>query len=269
MSETEPPKPETPPTPAPDPERVKLEASLEEARQRILQAETRAAYAAGAAVAATRQQPPQAGPDPLDVYSKNDLTMSPDEKRAALSAAMQGAARVAEERAYQRASQEAASRQGQMERQFALNSVMASDPEILKPENQSKFGAAVTKVQMEAAQRGEQLDPMQTALRARDEYNRLFKAFGTQRPPFVEGASRPDLAQPLQAQQQITPQSVLEKTYGRKAGEIKPLVDPNDTAAMDQFNLDYVNGKNAPLFKRGLVTGLDNILAQNAKAENA
>lgn len=268
MSETNPETPaETPATPPPDSERARLEQQLEAARNQVMDANARAAYAQGAAqaVAANAQRPRQSGPDPLDDYSKNDLTMTPEEKRRALASAIDGRARAAEERSNANMEQRLAYERTNMEQRFALDSVVASMPELADPRNAGKFGAAITKAKMEAEAQGIQMSPMQLAQKAKEEYNTLFKSQSAGRPPFVEGANRPDLSPGMQPQQYQgpTPQNALEKTYGIKANSIKPLVDPNDTASMDAFNMEYVQSKNKPLFARGVVSALENVLATN------
>ena len=261
-SQTDTPVEGQPEAPKVDPERARLEQVIEAERRRAAAAEAQAAYAAGMAQAAAQRQPEAPRVDPLEDYSKNDLTMSPEEKRRALASAIGGAARMAEERAAQKFEQRMAWERANMEQKFALDSVIAAQPELADPRNAGKFGAAITKVKMEAEATGQQLSPMQLAQKAKEEYNTLFRPQGAPRPPFVEGANRPDLTPGMQQQQtQPTPQNQLEKTYGIKPGSIRPLVDPNDNQAMDAFNLEYVRGKNKPLFDKGINSSLENVQA--------
>lgn len=249
--------------PAQDPERERLEAAADAANRRASEAEQRAAYAAGVAESA-RNQPRESGPkmaDPLESFSQNDLTMTPDEKRRALASAIGLRLEAAQQKNRAEMEQRLAMERASMESRFALDMVVSQRPELSDPKNTPNFAASMTKAKYEADASGVTLSAAQLAQRAAVIYDQLFKPQGAPRPPFIEGAGRPDLQAPIQNQDQFTPQSALEKTYGMKKGTIRPMVDPHDTDAVTALNAEYIRAKNVPLFKRGVQSNLDAVLA--------
>ena len=245
----------------------RAEQGRAEAERRAMIAEQRAAYAAGAAEAMQAQRRPQApqGEDPLDRYTKESLTMSPEDARNALGRAMDIRAQAASVRQNQQLEQRLAIERASMEQKFALDMVTAQRPEFLDPRNAPNFAAAMTKAKYEADAQGIQLSPAQLTTRAVQVHDQLFKPQG-QRTPFVEGQSRPDLQQ--QQQQGAPPPntpSQIEKWYGAKPGMIRPPYDINDHEEMNALNMEYLHGKNDQLFKRGALSSINSVLATKSE----
>lgn len=255
----------TPPVdtaPAPDPEKEALLQQAARDRQRAELAEQRSAYAAGAMAAATArvQTPPV---DILDRYAREDLTLSPDDKKLMLDRAMRERAAQVQQVSDQRTEQRLQAALAAQESKFALNLVTAQRPELADPANAPKFGAAITRVKMEADARGEVLDSGTLAQRAGNAYDQMFPKPAGQRLPFTERATG-DMNQMTEAQMaefRRTPQSELEKRYGRKAGSIQPPIDFADSDAVHKLNMEYLHQKNGPLFKKGALSSLDLINA--------
>jgi hypothetical protein len=259
-------KTEPPPVePTPDPDKERLTAQAAESERRASIAEQRAAYAAGIAAAATRGAAPKPTPKPdiLDRYSKEDLTLSPEDKRNMLDTAMRERAaemtRASEQRLEQRLAQERAN----TESSIALEMVKAQRPELSDPKNVPLFGAAITKVQLEAQAAGQTLTPAQTAQLAGRAYDQMKPNTSGPKPPFTE-QPRGDAFSGLTEEQRLAfqrqPQSEIEKTYGQKSGSVRPPYNINDASEMENLNLEYVRAKNEPLFKRGVVSNMNEVL---------
>lgn len=259
-------KPETK-TETPPPEPAKPEITNEQVLAAVREANFRAMAAERRAMLideerSRRDVPP--APDPLDKYSQEDIVMSPDEKKRALAAAISGRAEDAVNRMRMEMEQRMAMRDQAMEGKMALDMVMATRPELSDPKNAPDFAAALTKAKYEADSAGIQLSPGQLTRKAAEIYDGVFRKDRPPVPtPYVEGASRPDLSQPIQGLEVVTSQSMLEKQYGQKKGTIREMYNPNDPVAMDSLNLEYIRAKNQPLLKKGVVTNLDTIRFQS------
>jgi hypothetical protein len=201
--------------------------------------------------------------DPLDKYSQEDIVMSPEEKKRALGNAISQRARVETADLEARMEQRMAFERQAMANQNAIDMVVAQRPELTDPKNSSSFGAALTKVKMDADSAGVQLSPAQMATKAMQVYDEVFKRTpgNAPMPPRLEGANRADLSQLPGGIEIITQQSMLEKKYGLKKGSVKEMYDSNDGAAIDGLNKDYLLAKNGPLFKRGALSNIDAVRA--------
>jgi hypothetical protein len=253
----EPEKPvEAPPAPA-GPTNEQLAAGIREANIRAMAAERAAMIAAGA------NRPPQPTPvDPLDKWSQEDIVMNPEEKKRLLGNAISQRARAETADLEARMEQRMAFERQAMANQNAIDMVIAQRPELTDPKNSSSFGAALTKVKMDADAAGQQLSPAQMATRALQTYDEVFrKNTNSPMPPRLEGGNRADLSQLPGGIEIVTHQSMLEKKYGLKKGSVKEMYDSNDGAAIDGLNRDYLQAKNGPLFKRGALSNIDAIRA--------
>ncbi len=238
-------------------------AAVREANYRAMAAERQAMLMAEERDRERRNDRPQA-PDPLDKYSQEDIVMSPDEKKRALAAAISGRAREEVDRMRGEMEGRLAMERHAMEGRVALDMVMASRPELSDPRNAPDFAASLTKAKYEADAQGQPLSPGQLTRRAAEIYDQTFrKDKQPPSPPYVEGASRPDLANPMHGIEIVTSQSQLEKQYGQKKGSIREMYNPNDPVQMDNLNLEYIRAKNQPLLKKGVVTNLDTIRFQS------
>jgi hypothetical protein len=200
--------------------------------------------------------------DILDRYSKEDLTLSPEDKRAMLDRAMRERARQEQQVSEQRSEQRLQAALAAQESKFALDLVTAQRPELADPRNAPNFAAAITKVRMEAEARGQNLSSSQLAQAAGVAYDQMFKPPAAPRPPFTEGANR-DMQGLTQEQQDAfrrQPQSEIEKMYGQKSGSVRPPYNINDPEDMNKLNLEYVRAKNEPLFKKGIMTNMNEVL---------
>lgn len=256
-------KPETPAEP-PKQEisNEQVLAAVREANYRAMAAERRALLLDEERV--RREDTRPQAPDPLDKYSQEDIVMSPDEKKRALSAAISGRAEEAVNRMRMEMDQKMAMRDHAMEGKVALDMVMATRPELSDPKNAPDFAASLTKAKYEADAAGIQLSPGQLTRKAAEIYDSTFRKDRQPVPtPYVEGMSRPDLSQPIQGLEVVTSQSMLEKQYGQKKGTIREMYNPNDPNQMDALNLEYIRAKNQPLLKKGVVTNLDTIRFQS------
>lgn len=237
-------------------------AAVREANYRAMAAERQAMLAMEERDRARRDERPI--PDPLDKYSQEDIVMSPEEKKRALAAAISGRAEEAVNRMRGEMDARLAMERQAMEGRVALDMVMATRPELSDPKNAPDFAAALTKAKYEADAAGIQLSPGQLTRRAAEVYDQTFrKDKPAPTPPYIEGASRPDLTNPIQGLEVVTSQSMLEKQYGQKKGSIREMYNPNDPKQMDDLNLEYIRAKNQPLLKKGVVTNLDTIRFQS------
>ena len=226
-----------------------------------IEAQRQAAEAREFARQQGQQQPRQQVVDPLKAYTENDLLMSPEERRRALSDAMMLRARAESERAKADIENRLARERSDIETKFAVDMVTSQRPDLVDPKNAPNFAAAVTKARYEAQAAGVELSPLQLSQKAVGYYDQMFGSKGAQRPPFVEGQSRPDMTTGVQAPPEFTPQSALEKQYGIKKGRIRPMYDVNDPEQVNALNMEYIHRKNTPLFKKGMQSNLDAVLA--------
>jgi hypothetical protein len=256
--ETETPPPAPPATPpALDPQVV---AAFKASEDRAARAEQRAANAeemARQAALRASQPSPQQFVDPLIKYSQEDITMSPEDKRRALAAAMDGRAIAAAERVANQQRAERAQERIAIEAQTAINSVTMRRPELSDPKASANFAAAMTKAKYEANALGYEPSPTQLVIAAEKTYDEMFP--GAPKPPFTEGPAVGAAAMPMTPDGK--PQrSELERTYKMKAGMIKPMYDPGDPAQIDQLNSQYVGARMKGLMERGMNTDYTDII---------
>lgn len=234
------------------PDRTKeFEARTEQAERVAEAAGRQAAWAAGAAQAAmsSRQAPQQPRIDPLEILTRNELVMSPEEKKMALRAAIEEGAAQRSAATERRLNFEMERRQRAMEAASAIETTKMLRPDIADPRNVAAFGGAMAKAKFEAEARGENLSYQELVGRGVTEYDKLYpKSRPAAAVPYVEGGFQPN-GQPMG---QVPPgppvQSQLEKLYGIKAGIIK------ETPAADDWSdvtLDYLRQKNERLLGKG------------------
>lgn len=236
-------------------------AAAREANWRALAAERQAQ------LAMNRMERPEPTPqraDPLDRYTTEDLVMSPEDKKRALSDAISIRAKAEGDRVRSEVAQQMALERQAAESRNALDYVMATRPELSDPKNASNFAASLSKAKYEAEAAGITLTPFQLAQQAGKVYDEVFRKTPPPPPPYTEGGHRPDLGSPYPMPPDMqTSQSWLEKKYGLKKGMVREMYDSNDGAAIDKLNLEYVRHKNGGLLKKGVVTNLDTIRAQS------
>lgn len=224
-------------------------------------AEARAALAEDAsrrAIAAAKQANQPKREDPLDRLAAEDVTLQPDQRKALLGAAIEGRARAIAGQAVEHMRRESAQREQALESKIVLESVMSARPELSQPEAASDFAAAMTKAKFEMDAAGVQYSSSQLTQRAAGIYDKQFRK--VEKPPVLEGAGNPNIGGLPQGAQLQTGPSHLEKTYGMKTGQIQELFDPNDPVAISKMVNEYVNAKNKPMFERGAVTGMQEII---------
>ena len=264
------PKPETkaPEAPAETPAQPQvtneqLAAAVREANWRAIAAERQAALAASEAARISERQPRPPRVDPLEKFANESLTMSPDEQKRALAAAIREGAQEEVNKMRGEVEGRLQMERSAMESKVALDMVLASRPELSDPKNGAGFAASLTKAKYEADSQGINLSPAELARRAGQIYDEVFRPKNLAPvPPRLEGQGRPDL-NPFEGMEIVSPQSALEKQYGQKKGTIREMYNPNDGDAVDKINLEYIRGKNAPLLKKGVVTNLDTIRFQS------
>lgn len=224
------------------------------AEQLAWEANRRAEQAAQAAAQANRPQ----FVDPLDRLSKDDMIMTPDEKKRHLAAAIEIRANAMARQQDQHFEQRLAQERQAMEAQMAMNAALATRPELNDPRNMPNFAASVAKAKMIADSQGQNISYGEIVRRAGQVYDTDYGQAKRQNVPFVEGAQRPDMSNALQPQANAGPpeKNRLEKMYGRKVGSIQEL--PDDWQG---DNLAYLKAKNKPLFDRGAQTNLEEIRA--------
>jgi len=186
--------------------------------------------------------------------------MSPAEKRAALNAAIDQGAQRARIETEQRMQAELNRRQQAQEANMALSMVQAMNPELADPRNAPAFGAAMTKVKMEAEQRGENLSYGQLTARAVEDYRRYYSPKSqVPRPPYTEGARPDPNGVPAQPAAPAGP-SVLESLYGfKKPGVIQQI--PNTDDEWSELNQSYVTQHNSQWKSKGVVSDIPQVWA--------
>lgn len=267
MSEN--PKPADAPVPPPAvPDQSALIAATIEANNRATRADARAAIAIEAArraeaAAAGANRPRPA--DPLKRLVTEDLTLSPEQKYGLLGQAIGQRAAEMTERAVAQVREENARERVVSANQSALDAVLAARPDLNDPANGSKFAAAMSKVKFELDANGQNYSASQLTARAVQEYDKMFKGPNTP-PPFVEGGNQPNLGGLPQLQQPQDGPNDLEQMYEMKKGSIQPGYNPKDADAINKMNNDYVQSRNAPLFKNGITTNVQAIIRGNSPA---
>jgi hypothetical protein len=168
-------------------------------------------------------------------------------------------ARQSEARMEKRLAQERADTESRM----ALEMVKMRRPELSDPKNVPLFGAAITRVQLEAQQQGRNLTPAETAELAGRAYDQMKPQTAGPTPPTFEtprGDVFSGFTEEQRAALQRQPQSEIEKIYGQKSGSVRPPYNISDGEEMERMNLEYVRSKNEPLFKRGVVSNMNEVL---------
>ena len=240
-----------------------LAAAVREANWRAIAAERQAALAASEAARMSERQPRPQRIDPLDKYAAESLTMSPEEQKRTLAAAISERARDEVDKMRGEMEGRLQMERQAMESKVALDMVLSARPELSDPRNGANFAASLTKAKYEADTQGIPMSPADLARRAGQIYDETFRPKNLAPvPPRLEGQGRPDL-NPFEGMEIVSPQSALEKQYGQKKGTIREMYNPNDGDAVDKINLEYIRGKNAPLLKKGVVTNLDTIRFQS------
>lgn len=258
-----------PPEPSPDPGPTKgeLEARTYEAERQASIAQQQAAYATGVAnqAAAQANRPmPQGprGPDPLDDYFKNELILSPEEKRARLQAAINGPALRARNEARQEMQATLANERSAIQSDIAFQTTMSMRPDLQDPRASGNFAAAMTKAKFEADSRGVQLTAGQLMTEAVRQYDSIFKPGQAPRVPYVEGQSRPDMNAPAGPPSGPPQKSDLERIYKMKAGLIQPPPTSVDGELDWGIETDkYVGNKNKKWLDKGVNTEMNEVLA--------
>lgn len=214
--------------------------------------------AAARAEAAVRESRPKPA-DPLDRLTQEDLTLAPEQKKELLGRAIHGRAAAMASKAIEAMREENARDRVAMENSIALQTVQSARPELQDPANSSKFAAAMTKVKFEMDAAGATYNAATLMQRAVTEYDNIFRKPG-EKPPFIEGSNNPALGGIPSPQMAPEGPSELEQMYDMKQGQIQPGYNPKDIDAINKINNDYVNAKNAALFKGGAVTNVQAIL---------
>lgn len=241
-----------------------LAAAVREANWRAIAAERQAALAASEAARINERQTKQPRVDPLDKFTAESLTMSPEEQKRTLSAAISERAREEVDKMRGEVEGRLQMERQAMESKVALDIVLNARPELNDPRNAGNFAASLTKAKYEADSQGVQVSPGALAQRAAQIYDETFRPKNLAPvPPRLEGQGRPDLNTQYPGLEIVTSQSQLEKQYGQKKGTIREMYDPTDGAAVDKLNLEYIRNKNNPLLKKGVVTNLDTIRFQS------
>ena len=137
--------------------------------------------------------------------------------------------------------------------------------EVQHPANGSKFAAAMSKVKFELDASGQTYSASQLTQRSVNEYDKLFKVAAAT-PPFVEGGNQPNLGGFPQLQPTNDGPNDLETMYEMKKGTIQPGYNPKDVDAINKLNNDYVQSRNANMFKNGVVTNVQAIIRGNTPA---
>lgn len=264
--ETPTPTPETPttePEKETGPTKEELVAATVEAQRQAAVAREQAAYATGVAQAATNRPPPPQprGPDPLDDYFKNELVLSPEEKRMRLQAAINGPANRAREESRREMDAKLANERMAMQGDIAFQTTMSMRPDLQDPKNSGNFAAAMTKAKYEADTRGVALSAGQLMTEAVRQYDVMFRPTQPNRVPYVEGGNRPDMNSP-QGQPAGPPQkSDLERIYKMKAGLIQPPPVSNDGELDWGIETDkYVSAKNKKWLDKGVNSEMNEVL---------
>lgn len=239
------------------------------AEQRAVAAEQRAVYAENmarqmAASQSTATQPPVAQtPDPLIRYSQEDITMSPEDKRRSLAAAIEGRAQAAAARTEQRMEQRMEQVAFATESRNAINNVTMRRPELADPRNSANFAAAMTKAKYESNAAGFEPSPTQLVIAAEKAYDEMFKV---EKPPFTERSGTGASAVPPEIGG-VTQKNDLEHIYKMKAGMIQPAYDVSNVDEMNKLNNDYVGQRMKPMMKNGLNSDYANLINATLEPE--
>ncbi len=256
MPET--PNPETP-APAPD---NSLQLAVEAANYRANEANIRAAIAEEAArraesAARSLSQPPRV--DPIDRLANEDVTLTPAERKNLLGAAITSRAQAIAGRAVEAIREENIRRDAALESRMAMERVIESRPELNKPEHAAKYAGAMTQAKFEFEAAQTPYTQAQLANRAAQLYDDQFRPKPPV-PPTFEGSGGPNMNTLPQGSVIQQGKSFLEEKYGMKEGQIEGSFNPNDADGIRKMNNDYVNNRNAPLLKAGVVTSMQEIL---------
>jgi hypothetical protein len=270
--ETPTPTPETPqPEPETGPTKEELQARTQQAEAAAAAAREQAAYATGVAQAAASQSnrpPAPRGPDPLDDYFKNELVLSPEEKRARLQAAINGPAQRARNDARREMQETLAQERMAIQNDIAFQTTMSMRPDLQDPRASGNFAAAMTKAKFEADSRGVNLTAGQLMTEAVRQYDAIFKPPVAPKVPYVEGQSRPDMGGTPQGQQAAPQRSDLERIYKMKAGLIQPPPTSVDGELDWGIATDkYIGDKNKKWLNKGVNTQMNEVLVSVQEGE--
>jgi hypothetical protein len=261
---------ETPETaPQVDPEKAELAYRAQAAEAAAFAAREQAAYSAGVAqaVQASRSNHPQIPQvDPLDDYFKNELVLSPEEKRARLATAIGMSNERTRQATRQEMDMKLAAQRNAISEEVAFNTVMAGRPDLSDPRNASNMAAMMTKAKYEADMRGVRLSPAQLMSEAVRMHDQMFRPSQAPRVPYVEGMTRPDMNAPAGAPNAPPQKSDLERIYKMKAGLIQPPPTGEDGGLDWGIETDkYVSGKNNKWLAKGINTEMNEVLMSTAQ----
>lgn len=206
---------------------------------------------------ATRREPqaqPMGREDPLDTYSREMFSKSPEENRALLDRGLNQRVGQAAGKIRNEVSQMLAAERQAMEADRSLDRVMFRNPDIALPENQTKFAAMIQKAQLDVAEQGLRLSMDQIAERAVREYRQTYTPSRAKAPAYVEGSSAPGAGGTGYPGQEPGPvqKNTLEEAYGFEAGAVEAV----SAESMKRITRDHVRAKNAEARRHGIGTSL-------------
>jgi hypothetical protein len=185
------------------------------------------------------------GPDPLMTYAENNLTQTPQENARLLDAATRGRAADVASQALNYARREFDGKLEALKNETAINSLLASNPDIARDEE--GFAAALAKAQYRTQRSGIDADGPSLTRDALAIYRKERTASGEA--PVLEGASRAD-GNSMPSRQAEAPKgkSHFEEFYGAAPGDELHEEKPD----FEKMTQDYADGKNDYLESMGV-----------------